>query len=371
MQREFGWSRGALAIGPIVGLVYSLLNPLGGMATDRYGARPVAIAGLIFLSIAILALAATPISPISFYGILVVLGVLGTVTNNVVYCKAVATWFTRNAGSAIALVLSGVSVFGAAMQPLLAFVIVRRGWRMGYVCLAGITLIIGLPLVLKWFRERDLYVHARASSISALPGASMAQAFRDKRYWLIVGAFGGAALPIGGFVSQLQPLLINKGYPVASAAIFVSVFLLATAVGRVAAGFLFDRYPPPFVAGAFLALSGIGALTLGLTDLSAVPRLAPAGAISLIGLAQGAEGDFIALFTLRTFGLRHFSALFATIATASGIAFAIGGFMFAAVFDRRGDYTLAVLTSALILLFTALLAMTIKVPPHTTAAELA
>src|SRR5262245_57845564 len=43
MQQEFGWSRSALAIGPIVGLISSCLSPLGGWLIDRYGARPLAI----------------------------------------------------------------------------------------------------------------------------------------------------------------------------------------------------------------------------------------------------------------------------------------------------------------------------------------
>ena len=186
MQQEFGWSRSALAIGPIVGLVYSFLNPLGGMATDRFGARPVAVAGMFLLCLALLALAAAPANPFVFYSILVLLGMIGTITNNVVYCKAIATWFSRNAGTAIALVLSGVSIVGAVMQPILALIIERYGWRMGYVALAAVTLCIGLPMVLTWFRERPDHVRARADSVDNIRGASLREAFRDKRFWLIV-----------------------------------------------------------------------------------------------------------------------------------------------------------------------------------------
>ena len=85
-------------------------------------------------------------------------------------------------------------------------------------------------------------------------------------------------------------------------------------------------------------------------------------AITLIGLAQGAEGDFIALFALRIFGLRYFSTLFATIATVAGIGFAIGGLLFAAAFDYGGNYGIAVIASALILFFTAVIAVTINIP---------
>jgi MFS family permease len=369
LQQDFGWSRRALAIGPIVGLVYSCSNPIGGMLTDRFGSRRVATAGLILLSAGLLLLAAVPANPLAFYATLVALGLIGTTTNNVVYCKAVATWFERNAGTAIALVLSGVSLVGAALQPGLSFIIVRYGWRIGYVCLAASTLVLGLPMVLTWFKERLEPRHARGARVVRIPGASVGQALRDRRFWLIVAAFGGAALPIGGFVNQLQPLLVNKGYSPVAAANLVAVFLFATALGRLAAGFLFDHRPPSLVAAAFLLFSGLGALILGLADLRTMPWLSVATAISLVGLAQGAEGDFIALFALRIFGLRHFSTLFATIATASGIGFALGGVMFAAIFDLRGDYGAAALSSAAILLLTAILAATIKVPAAREAAK--
>jgi sugar phosphate permease len=362
MQREFGWSRGALAIGPIVTLVYSLLNPFGGMVIDRIGARPAAIAGLIALCIALLGLAVVPPNAVIFYLLLFGLGLIGTITNNVVYCKAVATWFASNAGTAIALVLSGVSVVGAVMQPVLARVNIHYGWRMGFVCLAVMTLVAGLPLVFAWFAERPAHIEARTKSIRSIAGTEVADAIRDRRFWLIVAAFAGAAVSIGGFVSQLQPLLISKGYSAISAASLMAVFLLATAVGRLAAGFMFDRLAPATVAAGFLSLSAVGALILGMSELKVADSSLAIIAVALIGLAQGAEGDFIALLVLRIFGLRYFSTLFASIATAAGIGFALGGLMFARVFDRYGDYKIAVMAAASILIFAAATAATIKVP---------
>ena len=366
MQQEFGWSRSAVAIGPIVGLIYSILNPIGGMVIDRVGARRAAIAGLIVLSALLLALAAVPVQKAVFYSLLILFGVIGTVTNNVVFCKAVATWFRRNAGASVALVLTGVSVMGALTQPVLAQVIANYGWRMGYVMLAAMALLIGLPVVLIWFREQTENARLNTAQPGNVEGASLAEAMRDKRFWLIVAAFGSAAVPIGGFVSQMQPLLLGKGFASAAAASLVSVFLVATGIGRIAAGILFDHFRPPVVAALFLGVSALGALLLGTTDAT-TSWLAIAFALTLIGLAQGAEGDFIALFVLRIFGVQHFSALFATMAMVAGITFAAGGFLFAAVFDRNGNYTVAVLAAAAVLLLAALIALTVRVPPAAAA----
>ncbi|MET0658547.1 MAG: MFS transporter [Steroidobacteraceae bacterium] len=362
MQQEFGWSRSALAIGPIVGLISSCLSPLGGWLIDRYGARPLALAGLSLLCLEILLLAFVPVKAAAFYTLVIALGLTGTITNNIVYCKAVATWFRNSAGTAIALMLSGVSIIGAIMQPVLAHIIAAHGWRTGYSTLAAVILVAGLPLLWQWFRENPEHVRLRRQAPDAVAGASVSEAIRDRRFWLILAAFAGAACPIGGFVNQLQPVLLSQGHAVETAAVLGSIFLLATGGGRVVAGVLFDHFRPASVASAFLLLSAVGALTLGVANQFGFSWGSGAVAVALIGLAQGAEADFIALFTLRAFGLRCFSTLVAIVFTVSGIGFALGGLMFTSVFDRSGGYRPAILTSAAILLFTAMLAATIKVP---------
>lgn len=361
MQEEFGWSRTALAIGPIVGMTYSLLSPLGGVITDRYGARYPAIIGLILLGISLILLSIVPVNEVAFYALVISLGLIGTVTSNIVYCKAIATWFCKHAGAAIACVLSGVSIIGAITQPLLAMVIEQYGWRNGYLMLSGMTLFIGLPIVLLWFGERREVVIARVESLDNVPGTTISQSIRDKRFWMILVAFGGAALPIGGFVNQLQPLLVSHNYDPTFAASLVGVFLLMTGVGRLVAGVLFDYFSPPPVAGLFLGLSALGALMLVFPDLI-LHGWITALSLSLIGLAQGAEADFMALFTLRIFGLRSFSTLFSMVVIASGVGYALGGIMFAVFYDTWGNYQNAVIVSAIVLGMSAFVAAIIRVP---------
>lgn len=364
MQAAFGWSRSALAIGPIIGLLYALLQPAGGVAIDRLGVRPTATIGILMLASGALALAAMPPSRPLFYAILIWLSIGATVAGNVVYCKAVSGWFTRNSGLAIALVLSGVSLVGAMLQPALAFVIAGQGWRIGYVTLAAVMLVVALPIVRLWLHERR-----EEETVAKEPGVPLGGALRDPRFWLIVAAFGGAAFPIGGFVSQLQPLLHDKGYTIAAAAGVVASFLLLTTVGRLIAGLLFDHLPPSWVAGLFLMLAGVGAGIVASVDLAKAPALVATGAAGLIGLAQGAEGDFIALFTLRVFGRRRFSTLFALVVMLVAIAYALGGFFFTATYDRTGHYDFAVAASAGLFVLTGLIALAIRVPPAGTVED--
>src|SRR5688500_3836857 len=49
LEREFGWSRGQISIGPlIISLIAVVFAPLVGLAIDRIGTRPIGLIGVIF-----------------------------------------------------------------------------------------------------------------------------------------------------------------------------------------------------------------------------------------------------------------------------------------------------------------------------------
>lgn len=365
MQQEFGWSRSEVSIGPIVGLLAAMLAPFGGVVIDRFGARRVAIAGIIALGLIYVLLAMAPPSKLYLYMVVAVLAVVATVTSAVIYCAGVVGWFQKNSGLAIGITMSGLSLTAALALPALAWVIANLGWREGYLALGGAALLVGLPFVYAWFREAP---RARADSGDGAAahapreGMDIREAVRDKRFWLCVACFGGAALPIGGFMSQLQPLLIGNGFDTASAAAAGSVFALSIGFGRLVGGALLDRLHAPTVAAVLLALPALGALLL-VNNSTETIWIVAAIAVFLLGLGQGAEADFIAFFTLRIFGMRSYATIYATIGASVGGGMALGGIAFAALHDVTGTYDWAVYLSALIYVLAALLALLIRVPP--------
>lgn len=366
MQKEFGWSRSEVSIGPIVGLLAAMLAPFGGVVIDRFGPRRVAIAGLAALGLLYVLLAMTPPSQLYLYAVVVVLAVVATVTSAVIYCAGVVRWFQKNAGLAIGITMSGLSLTAAAALPALAWVIENIGWREGYLTLSALALLVGLPFVFAWFREappvgqKTTPEHQGAAPV--VNGMDMREAVRDKRFWLCVACFGGAALPIGGFMSQLQPLLIGNGFDTTAAAAAGSVFALSIGFGRLVGGALLDRLHAPTVAAVLLALPALGALLLVNSSTETVWIVA-AIAVFLLGLGQGAEADFIAFFTLRIFGMRSYATIYATIGASVGGGMALGGIAFAALHDLAGSYDLAVYCAALIYVVAAVLALFIRVPP--------
>jgi len=348
VQSAFGWSRLAVTVAPLVGLAAALVAPLAGPFIDRIGIRPSAIAGLLAMTILFLAFAAMPASLAIMYVIAALVALASPFSSPMVFSKGIATWFDRHMGLAQGLVMSGVAVVFALANPLLTYIIGEFGWRVAYAMLAAMIALFALPAVLWNFREGPIIAPTAPSRISQGSGdrGFLRGLSGNARFWILFAFFVTATVGIGGYVSQLVPLLESLRISPMSAGSIVSIYWISIAVGRIALGSLLDRLPPTLVAGLAMISAACGTVLLSLVTDGNSGRYAATFAMFLIGLAHGAEVDFVAFFTMRIFGARHYSTLFGIfggLATGGGLS--IGGLLFAFFFDRFGSYHVAILFS--------------------------
>jgi predicted MFS family arabinose efflux permease len=364
MQAEFGWSRSATVLGPMVMVISGLLNPVAGILVDRYSARRVAIVGVFALASAHMLLAIAPADKRYVYAVVVYLAAAGAMTNVIAYSRVVASWFRRNIGIAIGLTTSGLACSMA--MPFLYAIVRSHGWRAGYFVLAGIALL-ALPFLFAWLREQSVESLGQTSDTDVASavenGVGVAQAFGDVRLWLLVVALGASALAIGGFLSQMVPLLQSRGVNPGVVAAVASVFSITIAIGRIGAGWLLDfTGRPNLVASLFFVMAAIGATTLALPDLAAQPWIVVASGAILIELTVGAEADFSAFFVVKLFGLKSYSMLYGLVLTVISLCMAGGGLLYAYIFDRFGDYRIATYGSALTFFMASLLILRLRIP---------
>ena len=343
MQQQFGLSRTAASLGAIVGLAVAFLTPVAAHWVDRYGPRRFAIAGLLGLASAYGLMAVLPAHPVIFYALAAMMALAGPISNPMIYCRGVVTWFSRNAGLAFGITMCGTSLITAIASPVLSDVVVHHGWRWGYALWGTIVVVCGLPPVIVWFRQNP---HPLAEAIEAADRAGSAssarQAARTVPFWLVFGSLACAALAVGGIISQLYPILIAAGYSPELAAGTVSFYAISMGVGRVIAGSLLDRFDPVWVAGGSLFLAAIGSMILLFALFGGGPWMLACLAAFMLGWGQGAEGDYIGFFTQHLFGRQAFAAIYSWFNLAVGSGLALGGLLFARIFDIYGNYQLAV-----------------------------
>jgi cyanate permease len=284
-----------------------------------------------------------------FYLFYLALGLLLNGVGPIPYGSVVSHWFDRRRGLALGLMMIGIGSGAMVMPSFAQQLIARFGWRTAYTVLGGGVLVIAIPVVAVFLREKpqDLGLlpdgvppkNSTAGSEAAAQGLSAQDAWRSRTFWLMVCAFFLVSTSVQGCLVHTTAMLGDRGIPAQTAALGSSLVGVAVLLGRVGTGYLLDRLFAPHVAAVFFsgAALGIGLLWLGTTPV------AFAGAF-LVGLGLGAEVDLIAYLVSRYFGLRAFGRVYSSAFAAFALAGALGPLVMGASFDRTGSYRGALMT---------------------------
>jgi len=332
LTEEFGWSREGVSAGfGIAAMTVAACSPPLGMLLDRHAARRIiapalAIFGAAFASLALL----TP-HLWHLYAVCLVLGIVGNATAQMAYTRAVSSWFDARRGAALALMLSGGAVGAVVLPPLAQGLIDGVGWRAACALLGAMVVVIGLPGVLAFVRERPSPAGAPGL---ARDGASVREGLATRVFWIVVAVLFFSSIAQNGAITHLSAMLTDRGVSPAGAAIAVSAMGAASLAGRLLTGWLLDRF---FAARVSFVLLVVAAGGIWLLSWANTLTLGVAGA-ALVGFGMGGEGDVTPYLLSRYFGLRSFSTLYGLTWTAYAVAGAIGPVLMGRAFDVTGSY---------------------------------
>jgi MFS family permease len=350
LQGEFNWTRGQIAQAQGALLLSLILAPFIGRLIDLWGVRRIALGSSLLLACIYGGFAGIGGDINWYYALFAGQIVLGSGTGPIAYTRAVNTWFEKSRGLALGLTLMGVSVMGIAAPPALTAVIANFGWRAGYLAMAALLICFAAPIVYLGLYERadhmrraGLIEAAANAERQAKTGYTVMEALRRPQFYILLFCILIMTIGLVAVISQLFPILTDKGLSKPSAALLISALALSVMVGRLVVGYLFDRFWAPLPAAIALSLPAIGAwlLTGPSPDLMI---LVPA--VILIGFAQGAEVDVAAYFIARYFGLRAYASIYALIGIGFGGGTAIGAIAAGQLFDRFGNYETMLLCAA-------------------------
>ncbi|MEZ5735577.1 MAG: MFS transporter [Novosphingobium sp.] len=336
LQAEFGWNRSSIQAGVFFAQGGCAIGGLFvGQLLARLGMRPIVIAGLFGMATSFAALALLPLSLSLFYVCFLGVAILGWGTIPVVWCHLVTAHFERRRGLALAIALTGTGIAGILVPLVLAIVIGSLGWRVGFLTLAALPLIIALPIVLIWL-PRSVFGNqeSAADKQENVTGLLVSQAVRSYRYYLLCVSVVLIYVAITGVLTNVVPSLTSRGMSNEAAAAVQGGYAASLIFGRLCVGWLLDRYWGPGIAAMALTPAAIGALMLAVnTDF-----IQAIIGIALIGIAGGAELDLLAFLTARYFGLRYFSHLYGILYAFVATAGASGPFVFAWIQERTASY---------------------------------
>jgi MFS family permease len=333
LEQEFGWQRGISQMPLIfqtIGLL--LMLPVVGWATDRFGARPVALSSMAAYAISWSLFALMDGSPLTYGAIAFLLGITGAGTLPITWTRAVNGSVEIKRGLALGMALMGSGLTAFAAPSYVSWLLSTWGWQEAYLGLALLPAGFGLPIVWLLFRTSRTTLQGNAEKPA---GKTFAQAWRDYRFWLIAIAFLLVSFAIGGSIPNLFALFTGNGFPAEDASSILATIGVAVILGRIGTGYLLDRFWAPAVAAVLVGLPSIACLLLIGDEISLTEAYI---ATALIGLAAGAEFDVIAFLAVRYFGLAHYSKIYSFLYAMFAIGAATAPSVFGFVYDSSGSY---------------------------------
>ncbi|MFN8517635.1 MAG: MFS transporter, partial [Chloroflexia bacterium] len=358
VSEEFGWSRTDLAAVVTINVIMiSILQPLVGIAVDRWGSRPMIILGIIGT-----ALMALPITMATeLWQVYVIYSLIASVAfaamSPVNVTKLVAGWFTKRRGLALSISTSGAAVGQLAIIPIATWVMLQYGWRMSYWTLAGATVIAMLPLA--WWLLRDApadatddpsgAAHRAVGAAQAAPAAPVRvlQSLRSLPYWQLSFGFFVCGYTMSFTQVHMVPYILDMAdhshttmQSVASSAL--AVVGACSIAGSLLIGFLADRLGhKPMLAMTYF-LRGLSFLILLIAG-SFLPGIFLAAIV--LGISWTSTTPLTSAMSADIYGRASLGTIFGFIFSAMNIGSAVGVYIAGLDFDITGNYHLSLLAN--------------------------
>jgi MFS family permease len=204
-----GGTRGQITLMAGVGLLGFVFAPLLGMAADRFGVRRMASVFTLAMTCGWVLLATLPFHVVTYTTVFAFTAYFGLGAGSLVYACAVVGWFQRSRGVALGLAATGVSLYAIATPPILHDIIQAHGWRAGFLLLAALTVIFGMPALWLLVHENPHAAPRKGANAHGLP---LLEALKQKPVWILAFMIGVVNFASTGILSQLTPILTDKGF---------------------------------------------------------------------------------------------------------------------------------------------------------------
>ena len=351
-QEEFGWTRAEIGFQQSISvLVMMLLAPLVGRLIDRYGLRRVTALCLLGYGLFLAIFPFMSGTLLILYALSFGYAVFGVGTTGIAFTRAVNAFFIKNRGLALGICLTSTGVMAFALPRYMTPYVAEHGWRAGFWVMFAIVMI-SVPIV--YLLLRDAPEDEDGQIQQAQSGLTFSQAIRTVTFWKVASIFLLISTAILGLIPAFIPLLQDAGLSAKQAGQLGAALGLSVMVARLFIGFIIDRIFAPYVAAVAFSCVALGCLALGLGGI----EYAMVAAIAL-GFAVGAEVDLIGYFTARYFGLAHYGAIYGLQYSIFIFGAAIGPVYTGYIWDVTGNYDLALVIAAALMVPVVAIALTL------------
>ncbi len=336
---DTGWSRTGVSSAATLLFIAMGFSAFGwGWLSDRWGVRPVIVAGAVLLGIGLVATSyATDLIRFQLlFGILI--GTAGGAFYAPLMTVATA-WFERHRSLAVALISAGTGMAPLLVAPIVRWLITVYDWRTAMLALGiGATAVV-VPAALLIRKPPPAIPpqgmpFRRDGAALLQPPMTAAQAFRTSAFVAIALTHFCCCAAHSGPIFHMVTYAIGCGIAPMAAVSVYSVAGLSGLGGRLLLGFASDR----FGAKPVLVL-GLAVQALAVGTYYFIHQLGEFYALAVVfALAYGGVMPLYATLVREYFGLRIMGTVFGAVSAAASFGMALGPLAGGWVFDTFNGY---------------------------------
>ena len=373
----FGGSRGLIALGfTFNNLFMAVFGPVAGLTMNRIGPKRTVIVGALIAGIAIALISLTTEQWHFYltYGFLLPFGIamaffIPTVTT-------VRRWFSRRAGLAVSLALTGSGMGLVAGPPFAQALVNSLGWENAYR-VSALVLAVGViacAFLLKRDPESagtypdgipidDAAREKRADLAARTEVWSPKEALRTSTIWLYMVAQAGYMVMVIAMLAHLKvwaedDLGLEKGYAVAMVSLMGGMAVLGRLSGGILSDRLMDRFGrKPILYFCILAVTACAFLGREVDSQVTVTLFA-----ALLGLSYGSGVGVFPTFLGDLYGVMSLPVLLGVVGLESASVGALGPWLFGTIYDRTGNYDQAFTICAILCILSLICLFLIRRP---------
>ncbi|MEE8434871.1 MAG: MFS transporter [bacterium] len=341
LESEFGWVRSDTSFAYSSGaFMTGLFGILMGRLVDRISVRPIVFFGALMIGASQLLLSRVESQWQLYllYGLL--LGAFGNGAFLVPLMTNAGSWFTRNRGLALGVVMAGQSLGGAVIPVVVRSLMSGMGWRETYLVLGVAASLILIPVSLL-IRTSPGLATARAQSPAGKVDAGGLSPGALTAILSVAIVFCCICMSIA--IIHVFPLALEAGIAPEQAALVLGSLMAVSMVGRVGIARLADT-----IGGVrtLLLASGIQTVTIyWFSQMSGMEGLVTVAVMFAIG--YGGVIPSYAIIIREKIPLSHVGRVTGTVFFFGNLGMALGGYLGGVIYVASGGYPAAYAVGAL------------------------
>jgi MFS family permease len=313
-----------------------------GYLIDRVGLRLVSSATTFLLGAVVWSMSSFSGGAIGLFVLLLLMRALGQSALSVASITAVGKSFGRRAGLAMGVYSFLLSLFFIIAFIVLGATVTNRGWRVAWLQIALLLVLIVAPMALLLLRECSHTESAEGSAAAQWPAVgnrnenfTLQQALRTFAFWVFAICTAMFALVSSGLGLFNEAVLAERGFDQTTFHNFLAVTTFAGLMGQLLCGWAALRTQlRRLLAAAMLLYSG---------GLAMLPFVRSHDALWISAILIGLTGGFITVIFFaiwsHAYGRAHLGRIQGSAQLLTVLASAIGPVLFAKCNAVMGSYT--------------------------------